>query len=82
MTSATTQKRRQDDTILGMMSHRIDDIEDASRSTSATLQQHMTECAAIQKKVLGVVIFLSGWTVAHSPEAGKLMLKIAGFVGL
>lgn len=78
MTSPAQKRRMLDEsptTILGMMSERVSAVE-------TSLQQHVTECAAMQKKVFGVVLFLSGWTVAHSPEAEKLIVKLWGIAGL
>ncbi len=55
---------------------RISALEPRVENVETLLTKHVSECAAMQKKVLVVVIFLSGWTVAHSPEAAALIGKI------
>lgn len=57
-------------------SERVSALEPRVGSVEDLLAKHVSECAAMQKKVLGVVIFLSGWTVAHSPEAASFIGEI------
>lgn len=76
-----TAERRQTDQVLTLLSERIQGVEHNVENTGKSLATHVAECAAIQKKVLGIVIFLAGWTVAHSPEAGKVLVKVFGVLG-
>lgn len=48
------------------------------KSVSDLLSEHVTGCAKLQKWVLGVLLFIAGWTVAHSPEAMKLLTAVIG----
>lgn len=64
-------------TDIDFLGYKVDAIGVQSQATQSALTKHVDECAAIQKRVYGIVIFLAGWMVAHSPEAGKLFVKIA-----
>lgn len=68
---------RQIQTDLDFLGYKVDAIGVQSQNTQSALTKHVDECAAIQKRVYGIVVFLAGWMVAHSPEAGKLFGKIA-----
>lgn len=59
-----------------LLGYKIDALGVESNHTRVQLEKHVTECAVMQKKVLIVMVFLAGWIVAHSPEAGKLFLKV------
>lgn len=65
-------QRRDADTIITLLTDRIDKVGAQAVDTSSQLSQHITECAATQKKVLAVGCLIFGWLVAHSPEASKL----------
>lgn len=61
---------------IDLLNYKVDTIGVQSHNTQTALTKHVDECAAIQKRVYGIVIFLAGWIVAHSPEAGKLFTKL------
>ncbi len=42
-----------------------------------SLTRHVTECAAMQKRVLMGIIGLFGWVVIHSPEVVGFFAKVA-----
>lgn len=71
-----TTERRQTDNVVGYLEARVQDVAKQGESTANQLSKHVTECAVIQKRVFGAVLFLSGWTVAHSPEAFGLLKSI------
>lgn len=55
---------------------------DAEQSkTTGLLEKHITECAKLQKWAFGVLCGLAVWVVAHSPEAGKGLVKIIEMFG-
>ena len=70
------RERYDADSQMGFLAAKVDDLERDALSTSKQLAQHVSECAAIQKKVFGVCCFLSGWTVVHSPESVGLITRV------
>lgn len=80
--TTTDRHRRTDDTTVALIDQRVAIVEADMETIGAQLTKHVTECAAMQKKVLGVVIFLLGWTMAHSPEAGNLIMKLVKSFGM
>lgn len=72
------QRRRQGDTVTGLLADRIDGVQRTADHTADQLTRHVQECAAIQKKVLIGIVFVGTWVVGHSPEASKLFLTIFG----
>ena len=70
--------RRATDVILANLESRLDYSEEDRKALREQLTLHITECSAMQKKVFGVMVFLAGWVVAHSPEAEKLIIRLMG----
>lgn len=61
--------RRGDDVITALLTDRIDAVENDGKETRKALAKHVSECAAMQRKVMWGVIAVLGYTVAHGPEA-------------
>lgn len=70
------QRRRSDDTIVALLDQRVGQVETATSTIGQQLTKHVTECAAVQKKVLLMTVFLAGWVVAHSPEGLNIMGRV------
>ncbi len=70
-------RRRETDNLVDKLGYKLDTIAVESQHTRENLEKHVSECAAMQKKVFGVVLFLTGWIVAHSPEAAAFLTKLA-----
>lgn len=68
--------RRQDDTNLALLDARVGHMEASTATIGEQLTKHVTECAAMQKKVLLMVVFVAGWVVAHSPEGVKVLGRV------
>lgn len=68
--------RRQDDTNLALLDARVGHMEVSTATIGEQLTKHVTECAAMQKKVLLMVVFVAGWVVAHSPEGVTVIAKV------
>lgn len=67
--------RRSSDTVVNLLSERIDSVVQSGEKTAKSLEQHVTECAKMQKWVLIGVAFVAGWLITHSPEAAKALTK-------
>ena len=55
---------------------RLDAQDTHIREVAKSLTTHVTECAAIQKKVLVVGSVTLGWIVGHSPEGVDLIKTV------
>ena len=74
------QRLAERDTETELLKARVKNVETASTTISDQLTKHVTECAAIQKRVLLMVVFVAGWVVAHSPEGITVLSKVIGSV--
>lgn len=71
--------------VTNLLRDRINTVADSAQETRDLLTTHVTECAAMQRKVLLLSACILTWMVAHSTEAGKLatlILETAKAVGL
>lgn len=73
----TTANRRSTDGDIGFLQARVEDIAKNGVDTASQLSKHVSECAAMQKKVLIGVISLGIWSVTHSPEAFAIFGRVA-----
>lgn len=64
-----------DDQVINLLTDRIDAVGEAAEKTAKSLDQHVTECAKMQKYVLLGIIAILVWLVC--PKAAEL---IAGFL--
>lgn len=75
MTDDAPERRASDAAIAVLQVQQKTMAEDLSE-TKGLLREHVTGCTKLQKWVLGVLLFLAGWLVAHSPEGLKVLTKI------
>lgn len=61
---------------IGVLENRADGLEGTAESIAKDLRRHVSECAAMQKRVLVIGCCTLGWLVAHSPEVGKAALRL------
>lgn len=78
--TTTDRHRRTDDTAVALIDQRVVMVEADIETIGAQLTKHVTECAAMQKKVLLMVVFVAGWIVAHSPEGIKVLGRVFSVV--
>lgn len=62
-------------TVAGLLSARMTSVERAHEATDKTLQDHITDCSKMQKRVLGIGCLTFIWIIVHSPEAAQLTAK-------
>lgn len=62
--------------ITNLIRDRIDTVEKSSNETRDLLASHVTECAAIQKRVLVLSACILTWEITHSPEAIALTMRV------
>jgi hypothetical protein len=55
---------------------RIGVLENRTEHVEVVLHKHVSECSAMQKRVLVIGCCTLGWLVAHSPEVGKAALRL------
>jgi hypothetical protein len=67
---------RPNDAAIAVLQVEQKNISAKVESVSDAISRHVTECARLQKWVLGTLLFLAGWLVAHSPEAAKVFTKL------
>lgn len=58
------------------VNERIGVLETKTEHVETLLHKHVSECAAMQKRVLVIGCCTLGWLVAHSPEVGKAALRL------
>ena len=66
-------ERRQADREGGALVERMTTFEKQLGDNESAIARHVTECAAIQRKVLVVCSLILGWVIAHSPETMHLL---------
>lgn len=49
--------------------------------TTELLEQHINECAKLQKWVFGILVFLAGWTVARDSDTLPGLFKLIKTIG-
>lgn len=70
------QHLRSKDAKIAVLEVRQQSTDSEQKVTSSLLTKHILECAKLQKWAFGVLLFLAGWTVAHSPEVGPVVEKL------
>jgi hypothetical protein len=75
---ASLSERRSDEASIAVLQLQQKTTAEGLAKVGGLLEEHVTGCAKLQKWVLGVLLFMAGWLVAHSPEGLKLLAAILG----